>query len=82
MTDTTTTAEVIPMISLSKGSMYGLTIYADRKPLANGGLGKGRKAGTIVQTNLVDLLNDVVRLCNEQGFDTLDDLAAFLEEKQ
>ena len=39
----TTTIEIMPMISLTKGAQMGATIITDRKPLANGGLGKGRK---------------------------------------
>jgi len=74
----TTTAEILPVVSLSQGAMFGLTVYADREPLARGGLSKGRKCGTIVQASLPGLLRDVARLCEKQG-GTLDDLARALD---
>ena len=76
----TTTAEIMPMLSMTQGSLFGFTVYADRKPLAQGGLGKGRKAGTIVHQTLPGLLRDVARLCEEQG-GSLDDLVRVLEDK-
>ena len=72
------TAEILPVISLSQGAMFGFTVYADREPLARGGLSKGRKCGTIVQTSLPGLLRDVARMCEEQG-GTFEDLVRYLE---
>ena len=76
-TDTTTTAEIMPMISLSVGKVFGFTIYVDRSHLAGGGLGKGKKSGTIVKDTLPELLRDVARLLDENG-GSLEDLADLL----
>jgi len=68
------------MLSFSQGELFGFTIYADRKHLAQGGLGKGHKVGTIVAQTLPGLLRDVARLCEEQG-GTFDDLIRVLEDR-
>ncbi len=78
MTDTTTTAEIMPMISLTQGKMFGFTIYVGRSHLAGGDLGKGRKSGTIVKATLPELLRDVARLLDENG-GSLEDLVDLLE---
>lgn len=75
----TTTAEIMPMLSLSRGSIFGLTIYTDRKPLARGGLGKGKKAGTIVADTLPELLRRTADLIELEG--SLLDLANFIGTK-
>jgi hypothetical protein len=77
VSDATTTAEVTNVISFSKGSMFGFTVYTDRKQ-GRSGLTKGRKLGMLVDTTLPNLLRGVADLIEQNG-GTWDGLIEVLE---
>ena len=76
----TTTAEIGPGIRLTAGAVWVLDIRRDRKMLAGGGLGKGKRGGSLVADSLVDLLRQTADFMDQEGITTLDALSNALDE--
>ncbi len=71
-----TTAEISRGVSLTSGEVWILAIETDRKPLQRGGLGRGKKSGSLVANSLPQLFQQVTDYMAQEGLDDLDDLAS------
>ena len=76
----TTTAEIAIGLTMSEGSVWTLSIEQNRNPLARGGLGKGTRAGSLVGTSLIELLRSTADFMEQEGVETLDELATSIDD--
>ena len=75
----TTTAEIAAGLRLTSGPVWTLSIERDRQPLSRGGLGKGKRGGSLVEVTLVELLRMTADYMEQEGFDNLDSLSDALQ---
>ena len=75
------TAEICEGMSFSRGTVWVLQIWTDRKPAARGGLTKGKKGGTMVADSIPDLLRQTAAYMEQEGHETLTRLNADLKAR-
>ena len=75
------TAEIDEGMSFTRGTVWCLQLWTDRKPAARGGLTKGKKGGMLVNDTLPSLLRTTADFMEQEGIDTLHALARALKAK-
>ena len=73
--DDVATAIVEQGLSLSKGLVWTLAIMRDRPHLPSGGLGKGKRGGTMIADSLIGLLRMTADYMEKEDLDTLWELS-------
>lgn len=71
----TTTAEITKGLRWTGGLVWTLSIERDRNPLSRGGLGKGKRSGSLVKDTLVGLLRMTADYMEQENIDDLDSLS-------
>ncbi|HEY7822143.1 MAG TPA: hypothetical protein VIG24_04895 [Acidimicrobiia bacterium] len=69
------TAELCEGMSFSKGTVWVLQLWTDRKPAARGGLTKGKKGGALVADSVPELLRTTAAFMEQERIDSLSGLA-------
>ena len=75
----TTTAEIAEGLRLTSGPVWTLSIERNRQPVSRGGLGKGKRGGSLVEDTLVGLLRMTADYMEQEGLEDLDSLSDALK---